>query len=71
MSYKSPPEFVTVREAADLLQVSARTVKRWLKAAKLTGVSAGSGRQRVHLVERDSIELVTAGDLASVRRTEP
>lgn len=39
--------FVTVREAAGLLKVSDRTIRRWIASEKLPCVKTPSGRHRI------------------------
>jgi len=46
------PEFMTVIQVATMLQVSADTVRNWIKTAKLRKVKAG-GRT---LIERSEVE---------------
>ena len=62
-------EHLSVPDVARELQVSQRTVRRWIRLGKLDALAAGQGRQRVYLVRREDVEQLPIGDLAAVRRT--
>jgi excisionase family DNA binding protein len=47
---KSETEYLKPAEAADLLRVDARTVKRWLQQEKLAGFRTPGGRWRVRAI---------------------
>ncbi len=52
-------EHVTVREAAELLRCSDKTVRRYVALGKLTATRADGGSSRL-LIKRRSIELLLA-----------
>ena len=56
-AYKSSPKaFLTVPEVADLLQVSERTVRRWISAKELPAHHIG----RSVRIARDDLDLFMA-----------
>lgn len=55
---ESETEYLKPSEAAELLRVDARTVKRWLQQEKLAGFRTPGGHWRVR---RDSVQQMQAG----------
>lgn len=51
----TPPAFATIAEAADLLQVSPKTVRRYIAAGRLTAVRIGPRLVRVELASLERL----------------
>jgi excisionase family DNA binding protein len=49
------PTYLSVPEAAVLLNVSETSVRRWVKSGRLRAITLPSGRRKVHRAEVDVI----------------
>lgn len=41
------PTYLTIKETADILRISTRTVRRWLDAGRLEFIQRGSGTIKI------------------------
>jgi excisionase family DNA binding protein len=58
LDLKGLPDFISVEKFAELIEVSSRTVERWLLARKIDSIKVG-GATRIPKVE--VIRLMSAG----------
>lgn len=56
--------FLSIPEAAEALDVSANSVRRWVKAGRLRAQKLPSGRQRIY--REDVAAILTGNSIASV-----
>jgi putative resolvase len=55
------PTFLTLPEAADILEVSRTSVRRWVKQGRLRSIKLPSGHRRIR---REDVERILSGDTA-------
>ena len=60
------PTFITQNQAADLAQVTPRTIRNWITAGYLTGYRTPSGRA-IRVNRDELVRVLSSGLIPSVR----